>query len=156
MGAPTLDFQTEGLRAIDFSFSDAIADVRISGFNIDEAQIEPLLRSSALLGMEKVPAKRVESKARLRLPWKKAPTLYQITPLVTVALATTALVFPRLASGTPTSGVTQTPIYQFQPAAHDEGGIADDTVTAAQIQALNELLAIPLGPEADIHIDDWA
>ncbi len=156
MSAATLDFQTEGLRAMDFSLSATIAGVRISGFNIDEAQIEPLLRSSALLDTGTMPAKRVKNRRRLRLPWKRASALYQVTPLVTVALATTALVFPRLASSAPISGVTRTPIYHFQPAAYDEGGIADDTVTAAQIQALNELLALPLGAEADIHIDDWA
>lgn len=32
----------------------------------------------------------------------------------------------------------------------------DDVVTAEQIDALNELLALPLGPEEDIQIDDWA
>jgi hypothetical protein len=159
MPTATLDFKPEGLRAIEFSFSGPASDVFLTGFNISEAQIEPLLKYSALLpGMRDLPAQRVESKRRrVKLPWKKAPALYQVTPLLTIALTTTALAFPRLAKASEFTGVVQTPIYHFDRSQHGEAVAAtDDTVTAQQIRALDELLALSTGPEQDIHIDDWA
>lgn len=155
MGAATLDFPTEGLRTMDFSFLDAIADVRISGVNIGEAQIESPLRSLAPAGMETVSARLVERKRGLPRLRKKASTLYQVTPLVTVALATTALVFPRLPSSTPTSGVIRTPIYHFDRREDNAAVTTDDIVTAQQIRAFDELLAVQVGPELDVHLRDW-
>jgi hypothetical protein len=157
MRTATPDFEREGIRGIEWSFADSITDVQIAGVNAGEAQIEPLMRSSRLLGIREPSVKQLDdSKRHLRLPWKKkGPALYQIP--FAVALATTAFAFPKAAAGsTPAASVTQTPIYHFQPAEHDERGIADDTVTAAQIRALDELLALPLGAEADIHVHDWS
>ncbi len=71
----TATFRPEGLRAMEFSFSDPIADVSIGGVNVGEAQIEPLLRSSTLLALRELPAVRVGAKRHLKLPWKKTPIL---------------------------------------------------------------------------------
>lgn len=154
----TLDFQPEGVRAIEFSFSGPLADLRLAGFDISEAQIEPLLKSSSSLQMRALPAARVETgRRRFRLPWKKVPALYQVTPLVSVVLVTTALAFPQLATAHEFTGVTQTPIHHFDRPEYSEAGAAtDDIVTAQQIRALDELLALPTGPEHDLRIDDWA
>jgi hypothetical protein len=161
MAAATLDivdFTSEGIRAIEFYFPGPPADVRLAGFNLSEAQIEPLLVSSALVRKQALPAARVESKRRwLRFPWEKAPSIYQVTPLVTVVLATTALVFPRIVGASEPRGVSQTPIYHFNRPEHREAPwVPDDTVTAEQIRALDQLLALPIGVEEDVHIDDWA
>jgi hypothetical protein len=153
-----LDLRPEGIRTIEFSFSASIADVELADFDLAEAQIEPSLKSSSLLQRRDLPVKRVEAKqGRFKPPWKKAaPALYQVTPLVTVVLATSAMVFPRPARAGELSGVTQTPTYHFDRSERGEAAApTDDIVTAQQIRALNELLALPIGPELDVHIDDW-
>ena len=130
---PILNFQPEGIRSIEFYFPRAVEDVRLAGVEISEAQmaqIEPLLTSSLVLERRELPAARVDEakKGGGRLPWKKkGPVLYQITPLVTVALATTAMVFPRTARAGEFSSVTKTPIHHFMQRSNDE--IAQSEVT---------------------------
>ena len=155
--ADAMNFQPEGIRAIEFSFSGGLDDVCLAGF-ANEAQIEPLIKSSSLLRRGDLSAKRIDTKVpRFRPPWKKATALYQISPLVTVVLATGAFVFPRIAAPTEPRGVAQTPIYHFHPAPqHEATAPTDDIVTAQQIRALDELLALPTGPDQEVQIHDWA
>jgi hypothetical protein len=157
MPSPTL--KAEGIRTVDFALAMQAADVSVAGFDTEELLIEPLLKSSSQGPVTReLPTSPVERKRRLpKFPWSKAPSFYQVTPLLTVALTTTALAMPRPAIANDFQGVAQTPIHHFLwPENTDASYPADDVVSAAQIRALDELLAIPLGPELDIHIDDWA
>jgi hypothetical protein len=155
---PVSTLRAEGIQTIDFASAMQAADVSVAGFDTGELLIEPLLKfSSRGPVIRELPTNRVESKRRRpKLPWRKTPILYQVTPLLTVALTTTALAMPRPARASDFQGVPKTPIHHFSwPERADISYPTDDTVTAEQIRALDELLAIPLGSELDIRIDDW-
>jgi hypothetical protein len=88
------------------------------------------------------------------MPWKRSPIV------VAAAVATTALAAPGPAVATEFAGAARTPIHRFARNGEQEAPAAtidttDDVVTAEQIRELNELLAIPTGPELDVQLRDW-
>jgi hypothetical protein len=139
------------VRTIGFLSS---ADLNLAGVGLDEVRVEPW--TSSFVGDATGARDATAGKGRrFRLPWKKS------TIVIAAAVATTALAAPGPAVAADFTPSALTPIHHFSGGAQQETPAAivmttDDVVTDEQIQALDALLALPLGPEEDIKIDDWA
>jgi hypothetical protein len=140
----------------DYAIEGSLTRLSLSGEGADEVLIEPaLLKSSSRSSLSSRVAPPARRKWRFRLKAKRAPFM------VAAAMASTALAAPGPAVATEVTRSARTPIHHIAPVGQTEAPstvvvATDDLVTQEQVRALNELLALPLGPEDDISIDDWA
>jgi len=149
-------YQVEGVSTPDHSSDAAITRLSLSGVAVDEVLIEPaLLKSFARPPLSSRPASPERKRRRFSLRGKRAPIV------LAAAVASTALAAPGPAVATEVTRSARTPIHHYAPSDQSEAPATvvvatDDLVTQEQVRALNEILALPLGPEDDIRIDDWA
>lgn len=149
-------YQAEGVFTPDYLSDAAITRLSLAGVAVDEVLIEPALRkSSARRPLSSQPASRERKRRRFSLRGKRAPIV------LAAAVASTALAAPGPAVATEVTRSARTPINHYAASDQSEAPATvvvatDDVVTQEQVRALNDLLALPLGPEDDIRIDDWA
>jgi hypothetical protein len=129
-------------------------DLVFSSFPSDEVLVEPFLRLSPTRPPATGPTLVGTAKRKLRSLLKRRQLLYQLAPMLTIALSTSAVAAARPVRVSYLEAMNRTPAHHFQwPDVATRP--TDDRVTADQIAELDELLAIPVGPELDVHLADW-
>lgn len=95
------------------------------------------------------------------LAWtRKARTLQQIPAIVPIVLSTTAIALHPPVTVRDRRPSTTTPVQQVtaqrvaRGVLQDEIKVVSERVTLAQIQELDELFALPGGPELVIHLEE--
>jgi hypothetical protein len=145
----TLDLQTEGLNFSFFSTPRSIAAVRIGGFSfadlegLSDEQIEPLQMFSTPRERPVQATRVAEPETRgIRMPWtKKAPTLYQVTGLVTLMLATSGL--PARTPTRATHAGSNTPVLLHHGPATDEGVLTRTPIRTYRLRG-DGLVVVPV------------
>lgn len=150
--ASDLDLPLEGVTETGYSTGLSVADLGLAGINADEAQLEPLQKSSTVQRSKAhtLSAAPIRRERRSWLPWSKEHVYYQVSKPVAQVLVTSALVFPRVGNVGGLAGVAQTQIYHFDRAAHAEFPSdyeyldpVPTLISNAEIEDLQKLLAIP-------------
>lgn len=151
MANDELDLRLEGIRETGYFTGLSVPDLELAGINVEEAQLEPLQRSSTLqLSKTRTLSATPKHERRSWLPWSKEDVYYRVSKPVARVLVTSTLVFQRLGNVGVIAGVAQTQIYHFDradraefPSDHEYLDPVPTLISNAEIEDLQKLLAIP-------------